>query len=101
MLLDQAFGVAVDDAVDRAAGLDDLTLEGVELEPTRAGLYRVEAPLVLLQDPRRVLQQPADLVPDGRVERLDRDQPGVAAELAVEPAAIGAAAPVLIFRHYT
>jgi hypothetical protein len=30
-LLDQTFGVAVDDAVDRTAGLDDLTLEDVEL----------------------------------------------------------------------
>jgi hypothetical protein len=27
--LDQTFGVAVDDAVDRTAGLDDLTLEDI------------------------------------------------------------------------
>ena len=51
--------------------------------------------MILLQNARRVFQQPADLVPDGRVERLDRDQSGIAAELTVEPAAIGAAAPVV------
>jgi hypothetical protein len=58
-------------------------------------LHHLQAALVFLQDPRRVRQQPADLVPDRRIERLDRDQPGIAAALAMEPVAVRATASVV------
>ena len=51
----------------------------------------VETPLVFLDYEPGVLQQPTDFGPRGLVERFDRDQPSIASELAVEPAAIGAA----------
>src|SRR3954453_22251884 len=94
-LADQALGVTVDQPVDAATELVDPAFDGIELETAGTGLRGGQPSLVLLQDTRRVRQEPADLVPDGRIERLDRDQPGVAAELAMEPAAIGAAAPVI------
>jgi hypothetical protein len=92
---DQPFGEAVNEPPDRAASLGQPAAEGVELKPTWAGLHRIQAPLVFIQHARGVLQQPADLGPHGLVERLDRHQPGVASALAVIPAAVGAAAPVV------
>src|SRR5215210_7943762 len=58
-------------------------------------LKRVEAPLVFLYDERGILQQPTDLGPNRLIERLDGNQPSIASELAVEPAAIGAATPIV------
>ena len=94
-LFDQSLGVAVDEAVGRTTRLGQLAADRVELEQARVGLHHVQAPLILLQHARRVLQQPADLGPHGRIERLGRHQLGVAPALAMELAAVGAAAPVV------
>src|SRR5829696_1815428 len=55
----------------------------------------VEPPLVLLDHERGVFQQPTDLGPNRLIERLHSHQPSITPELAVEPAAIGAAASIV------
>ncbi len=81
MLGDQPLREAVDEAVDRAAELVALPLHGVELVPAGTAGERVQASLAFLRDARRVAQEPADLVPHRRLQRFDRQQAGVAAEL--------------------
>src|SRR3954452_15886625 len=58
-------------------------------------LKRVEPPLVLLDHERRGFQQTTDLGPNRLIERLHSHEPSIASELAVEPAAIGAATSVV------
>src|SRR5215207_11741819 len=55
----------------------------------------VEPPLVLLDHEHGVFQQPTDLGPNRLIERLDSHEPSIASELAVKPAAIGAATSVV------
>src|SRR5215218_9011308 len=55
----------------------------------------VEPPPVLLDHERGVLQQTTDLGPNRLIERLHSHEPSIASELAVEPAAIGAATSVV------
>ncbi len=49
-LLDQSLRVAVDQPLDRAAGLGPLTVKSVEFEPMWRGLHGVQAPLILGDD---------------------------------------------------
>src|SRR3954454_22489533 len=58
-------------------------------------LHRVQPPLGFLNHERGVFQQPTNLGPHGIIERLDRNQPCIAAKLAVEAAAIGTAASIV------
>lgn len=58
-------------------------------------LHRVQPPLVFLNHERGVFQQPTNLRPYGIIKRLDRNQPCIASKLAVEAAAIGAAASIV------
>jgi hypothetical protein len=87
-LFDQALRVAVDQATDRTPCFGQLPGESVELKLVRMSLKRVEPPLVLLDNERRVFQQPTDLGPNRLIERLDSHQSSSASELAVEPAAM-------------
>jgi hypothetical protein len=94
-LLDQTLGIAVDQAADRAASFGELTGESVAFELTGMRLDRVETSLIFSYDERGVLQQPTDLGPDSLIKGLNRDQPSIASEFAVEPAAIGTATAVI------
>ncbi len=94
-LFDQALGIAVDQAVDRAASFSELAGESIAFELTGMSLDRVETSLIFLYDERGVFQQPTDLGPDRLIERLNRDQSSIASDLAVEPAAIGTATAVV------
>ena len=89
-------GVAVDQPLDGAARLGQLTVEGIEFEPMRRGLHRVQAPLILRDHPCRVVEQPADLAPDRLIELINRNQPGICTgTLAVEAAAVRAATAIV------
>jgi hypothetical protein len=58
-------------------------------------LHRVQPPLVFRNYERGVLQQPTNLGPHGIIERLDRNQPRIAAELIMKAASIGATASIV------
>jgi hypothetical protein len=94
-LLDQALRVAVDQPLNGAARLRQLTAESIELELVRRGLDRIQAALVLFNDPRRVVEQPTDLAPDRLIEPIDRNQAGVTSPLAVVPGAVSAATAIV------
>ena len=61
----------------------------------RRGLHGVQAPLILLDDPRRVVEQPTDFAPHRLIKRLRGDQPGIAPEGAVEAAPVCAATAIV------
>ncbi|EIM31251.1 hypothetical protein U0023_26560 (plasmid) [Microvirga lotononidis] len=94
-LLDQALRVAVDQPLDGAARLRQLTAESIEFELVRGGLDRIQAALILFDDPCRVVEQPTDLAPYRLIEPIDRNQAGIASPLAVEPGAVGAATAIV------
>src|SRR5690242_7583370 len=94
-LLDQSFSVTVDEPSNRAARFGQSAIDRVEFQPAWAGLRCIQAPLVLRQHTPGILQQSTHLGPYGLVERLNRHQPRVAPTLAMEPAAVSAAAPVV------
>ena len=50
-LLDQTLGVAVDQSLDRAVGLGELTVESIAFEPMRRGMHGVQAPLIFSYRP--------------------------------------------------
>jgi hypothetical protein len=93
--VNEALGVAVDEPIDRPPEPADLAFHDVELEPSRSGTGHLQAPLIFRQDARRILEETADFAPHCCVERLDRDQPRITSELAMIPAAVGAAASVI------
>ena len=74
-LLDQALRVAVDQPLDGAVRLRQLTAESIEFELVRGGLDRIQAALILVDDPCRVVEQPANLAPDRLIEPIDRTSP--------------------------
>ena len=95
-LVDQAFGVAVDEPRDGAAQLRDLGLDDVEFRTIAPAPPRlVEAPLVLGRDPGRVPQQLLDLVPDRLVEPVGAHLRVRAHPLAAEAVGVAAAAAVV------
>jgi hypothetical protein len=94
-LLDQALRVAVDQPLNGAARLRQLTAESIQFELVRRGLERIQAALILFDHPRRVVEQPTDLAPDRLIEPIDRNQAGVASPLTVEPGAVGAATAIV------
>jgi hypothetical protein len=93
-LLDQALRVAVDQPLDGAARLRQLTA-GIEFELVRGGLDRIQAALILFDNPCRVVEQPTDLAPDRLIEPIDRNQAGIASSLTVEPGAVSAATAIV------
>ena len=94
-LVDQSLGVAVDQPLDRAARLGPLTVKSIEFEPMRRGLHGVQAPLILRDDPCRIVEQPTDFGPHRLIEQLRGDQPGIAPERTVEAAAVRAATAIV------
>ncbi len=94
-LLNQALRVAVDQPLERAVGLSQLTVEGIEFEPMRRGLHGVQAPLILCDNLCRIVEQPADFGPHRLVEQLRGDQPGIAPERTVEAAPVRAATAIV------
>src|SRR3954453_3418395 len=95
-LVDQAFGVAVDEPRHGAAQLRDLSFDHVELRTVAAAPpCLVEASFVLGRDPGRLPQQPLDLVPDRRVEPVRAHLRVRAHALAAEAVGVAAAAAVV------
>jgi hypothetical protein len=72
-----------------------LTAESIEFEPMRRGLNRIQASLILLDHPRRVVEQPTDLPPDRLVEPINRHQPSITSPGTMEPGPVGAATAIV------
>ena len=94
-LLDQPLRVAVDQPLGCTAGLGQLTVKGIEFEPMRRGVHRVQAPLILRDHQLRVVEQSEDLSPDRFIKLINRNQPGTAPERTMEAAAVRAATAII------
>src|SRR3954452_16760881 len=95
-LVDQAFGVAVDEPRRGAAQLRDLGLDLAELRTAAPAPPRLlKAPLVLGRDRGRPPQQPLALAPDRLVEPVGAHLRVRAHPLAAEAVGVAAAAAVV------
>jgi hypothetical protein len=92
---DHALGVAVDQPADAGAQLGQLALDRLDLRPARPGAHGLQAALVFVGNTRRVVEQPAHLGPDRRVQQLDRQGPSVTAALAIEAGAVRPGAAIV------
>jgi hypothetical protein len=70
LLVEEPLRVAVDQAGDAPLHLGDLGLQGAHLVRILRGM---QALAILLLQPLRLLQQPADLLPDGLIELIHPD----------------------------
>ena len=94
-LADHALGVAVDQPAHAAAQLRELVLDRLQLGPARPSAHGLQAALVFPHDAGWILEQSADLVPNRHVQRLDREEPGLTAALAVEAVAFRPGAAIV------
>ena len=95
LFFNDAFGIAVDQALDAPAKLGDLAADGIGFTRLTDPSRRLQTPLILIEDAGRIAQHVTHLVPDRRVEDIDRDARTIASALAIEPLALGSTAPII------
>jgi len=100
-LVDQAFGVTVDEPIDTTPQCCHLTIETHDLlRRCRTVLHLVDAPLVLVLYAVRIFQQGPHLVPHQLIERAAMHCRIAAFGCAVEPMCFSANATVVVARSF-